>query len=197
MPGEYFRPRDVVHLMVDLMLAGNEAEICAKKAIRTVYDPCCGSGGMLIVTRTRSLTEAPSPPSRRRRLRRHRERPAGKRRQVMLHLARVVRNGLDGRAGCIDPKTQIMEGKACASSAATQPGASVSEVEADGSDAGGDFFVRSGPGTVKASFRQRPGVHLHAVRRRVEAPRYTVAGGWLATAGGGASHTPPPPTPLA
>ena len=44
-PGEHFTPRDVVHLMVDLMLAGDEAEIRAKKAIRTVYDPCCGSGG--------------------------------------------------------------------------------------------------------------------------------------------------------
>src|SRR5260221_2732091 len=37
--------------MVDLMLAGDEAEIRAKKAIRTVYDPCCGSGGMLTITK--------------------------------------------------------------------------------------------------------------------------------------------------
>ena len=50
-PGEHFTPRDVVHLMVDLMLAGDEAEIRAKKAIRTVYDPCCGSGGMLMITK--------------------------------------------------------------------------------------------------------------------------------------------------
>ena len=50
-PGEHFTPRDVVHLMVDLMLAGDEAEIRAKKAIRTVYDPCCGSGGMLLITK--------------------------------------------------------------------------------------------------------------------------------------------------
>src|SRR4030043_87451 len=50
-PGEHFTPRDVVHLMVDLMLAGDESEIRAKKAIRTVYDPCCGSGGMLMVTK--------------------------------------------------------------------------------------------------------------------------------------------------
>src|SRR6266699_3039195 len=49
-PGEHFTPRDVVHLMVDLMLAGDEAEIRAKKAIRTVYDPC-GSGGMLLITK--------------------------------------------------------------------------------------------------------------------------------------------------
>src|SRR5688572_17814591 len=50
-PGEHFTPRDVVHLMVDLMLAGDEAEIRGRKAIRTVYDPCCGSGGMLMFTK--------------------------------------------------------------------------------------------------------------------------------------------------
>src|SRR6266850_44979 len=50
-PGEHFTPRDVVHLMVDLMLAGDESEIRARKAIRTVYDPCCGSGGMLLITK--------------------------------------------------------------------------------------------------------------------------------------------------
>jgi hypothetical protein len=37
--------------MVDLMLAGDESEIRARKAIRTVYDPCCGSGGMLMITK--------------------------------------------------------------------------------------------------------------------------------------------------
>ena len=50
-PGEHFTPRDVVHLMVDLMLAGDEKEIRSKKAIRTVYDPCCGSGGLLLITK--------------------------------------------------------------------------------------------------------------------------------------------------
>ena len=35
--------------MVDIMLAGEE--IRARKAIRTVYDPCCGSGGMLMITK--------------------------------------------------------------------------------------------------------------------------------------------------
>jgi type I restriction enzyme M protein len=50
-PGEHFTPRDVVHLMVDLMLACDETEIRGKKAIRTVYDPCCGSGGMLMIAK--------------------------------------------------------------------------------------------------------------------------------------------------
>ena len=50
-PGEHFTPRDVIHLMVDLMLAGDEARIRGKGVVRTVYDPCCGSGGMLLITK--------------------------------------------------------------------------------------------------------------------------------------------------
>ncbi len=50
-PGQHFTPRDVVHLMVDLMLAGDESAIRGKKVIRTVYDPCCGSGGMLTIAK--------------------------------------------------------------------------------------------------------------------------------------------------
>ncbi len=50
-PGEHFTPRDVVHLMVDLMLAGDEEAIRRQGVVRTVYDPCCGSGGMLMITK--------------------------------------------------------------------------------------------------------------------------------------------------
>ena len=50
-PGEHFTPRDVVHLMVDVMLAGDEALLRPKEVARTVYDPCCGSGGMLMITK--------------------------------------------------------------------------------------------------------------------------------------------------
>lgn len=50
-PGEHFTPRDVVHLMVDLMLAGDEERIRVGRPIRTVYDPCCGSGGMLMIAK--------------------------------------------------------------------------------------------------------------------------------------------------
>lgn len=50
-PGEHFTPRDVVHLMVDLMLAGDVARIRKKGVVCTVYDPCCGSGGMLMITK--------------------------------------------------------------------------------------------------------------------------------------------------
>ncbi len=55
-PGEHFTPRDVVHLMVDLMLAGDEASISGPGVVRTVYDPCCGSGGMLMIAKER-ITE--------------------------------------------------------------------------------------------------------------------------------------------
>ena len=50
-PGEHFTPRDVVHLMVDLMLAGEEERIAATGVVRSVYDPCCGSGGMLMIAK--------------------------------------------------------------------------------------------------------------------------------------------------
>jgi type I restriction enzyme M protein len=50
-PGEHFTPRDVVHLMVDLMLAGDADRIRTKGVVRSVYDPCCGSGGMLTITK--------------------------------------------------------------------------------------------------------------------------------------------------
>ncbi|MBM3317571.1 MAG: SAM-dependent DNA methyltransferase, partial [Candidatus Eisenbacteria bacterium] len=52
-PGEHFTPRDVVHLMVDLMLAGDGQRIRRKGIVCTVYDPCCGSGGMLMITKER------------------------------------------------------------------------------------------------------------------------------------------------
>ena len=50
-PGEHFTPRDVVHLMVALMLAGDEASVAGQGIVRTVYDPCCGSGGMLMTAK--------------------------------------------------------------------------------------------------------------------------------------------------
>ena len=52
-PGEHFTPRDVVHLMVDLMLAGDDASVGGKGVVRTIYDPCCGSGGMLTIAKER------------------------------------------------------------------------------------------------------------------------------------------------
>ncbi|MGH9893945.1 MAG: type I restriction-modification system subunit M, partial [bacterium] len=48
-PGEHFTPRDVVHLMVDLLIAGDEDRISKKGVVLTAYDPCCGSGGMVTI----------------------------------------------------------------------------------------------------------------------------------------------------
>ena len=39
-PGEHFTPRDVVHLMVELMLEGDEERIAGTGVVRSVYDPC-------------------------------------------------------------------------------------------------------------------------------------------------------------
>jgi type I restriction enzyme M protein len=49
-PGEHFTPRDVVHLMVDLLLAGDESRLRRPGTVLTVSDPCCGTGGMLTLT---------------------------------------------------------------------------------------------------------------------------------------------------
>jgi type I restriction enzyme M protein len=50
-PGEHFTPRDVVHLMADLLLAGDENRVRRHGAVISISDPCCGSGGMLTVTK--------------------------------------------------------------------------------------------------------------------------------------------------
>jgi type I restriction enzyme M protein len=50
-PGEHFTPRDVVHLMVDLLLAGDERRLRKQGVVLSVYDPCCGSGGMLTIAK--------------------------------------------------------------------------------------------------------------------------------------------------
>jgi len=50
-PGEHFTPRDVVHLMVDLMLAGDEDRLRRGGTVLSIYDPCCGSGGMLTIAK--------------------------------------------------------------------------------------------------------------------------------------------------
>ncbi len=50
-PGEHFTPREVIRLMVRMMLEG-DAEILKKQSvIRTVFDPACGSGGMLSIAK--------------------------------------------------------------------------------------------------------------------------------------------------
>ncbi len=50
-PGEHFTPRGVVHLMASLHLCGDETRISSKGIGRTICDPCCGTGGMLTITK--------------------------------------------------------------------------------------------------------------------------------------------------
>ena len=73
--------------------------------------------------------------------------------QFMRHLAQVVRNGLGDRAGtCIDPKTQIVEGKTlCLVSCERSPEPVFLRWKSLEKSERGDFFVRSGPGTVRLS----------------------------------------------
>ena len=54
-PGEHFTPRDVVHLMVDLLFAGDRERISRAGVVLTVCDPCCGSGGMLSIAKDHVL----------------------------------------------------------------------------------------------------------------------------------------------
>jgi type I restriction enzyme M protein len=45
--GEHFTPREVVRLMVNLLLSGDDDALRAPGAIREVFDCACGAGGML------------------------------------------------------------------------------------------------------------------------------------------------------
>lgn len=46
--GEHFTPREVIKLMVDLLLAP-EDDLGNSHVVKTIYDPACGTGGMLSV----------------------------------------------------------------------------------------------------------------------------------------------------
>ena len=71
--------------------------------------------------------------------------------KFMLHLAQAVRNGLGDPAGtCIDPKTQIVEGKTvCLVSCQRSPEPVYLRWKGMEKTADGDLYVRTGPGTVR------------------------------------------------
>lgn len=52
-PGEHFTPREVVRLMTDLVLIGDRDRLGEAGKVSKVYDPCCGTGGMLTAARDR------------------------------------------------------------------------------------------------------------------------------------------------
>jgi len=49
--GEHYTPREVIRLMVNLLFAERQAELQGKGIIRTVFDPACGTGGMLTIAK--------------------------------------------------------------------------------------------------------------------------------------------------
>ncbi|SFO25935.1 type I restriction enzyme M protein [Roseovarius lutimaris] len=48
--GEHFTPREVIRLIVDLLIANDDDKLTGRGIIRQVYDPACGTGGMLSLT---------------------------------------------------------------------------------------------------------------------------------------------------
>ena len=71
--------------------------------------------------------------------------------KYMRHLAQVVRNGLGDRAGtCIDPKMQSVDSKSvCVVTCQRSPEPVFLKWKGVEAETEGDFFVRSGPGTVR------------------------------------------------
>ena len=71
--------------------------------------------------------------------------------KFMRHLAQAVRNGLGDPAGtCIDPKTQIVEGKTvCLVSCQRSPEPVYLRWKGMEKSDSGDLYVRTGPGTVR------------------------------------------------
>jgi type I restriction enzyme M protein len=47
--GEHFTPREVIRLMVNLLFIEDEKALTKKGVVRTLFDPACGTGGMLTV----------------------------------------------------------------------------------------------------------------------------------------------------
>lgn len=47
--GEHFTPREVIRLMVNILFNEDSDVLCKEGVVRTLYDPACGTGGMLSV----------------------------------------------------------------------------------------------------------------------------------------------------
>ena len=47
--GEHYTPRDVVELLVSLVFSPHKEELSDPNKIIKIYDPCCGTGGMLTI----------------------------------------------------------------------------------------------------------------------------------------------------
>lgn len=51
MAGQFYTPKDIVRLLVSLVMCGKEKEINTIGQHFSIYDPCCGTGGMLTVAK--------------------------------------------------------------------------------------------------------------------------------------------------
>jgi len=58
--GDHFTPREVVDLMTHLMFEVSEVNVEEKDVIKTVYDPACGTGGMLTSAKNYIASKNPS-----------------------------------------------------------------------------------------------------------------------------------------
>ena len=59
-PGEHFTPREIIHLMVDLLVGPENGKLLEPYRVIKVADPACGSGGMLTLAKTRLLAANPT-----------------------------------------------------------------------------------------------------------------------------------------
>ncbi len=47
--GAFYTPRDAIKLMVDVLIARDDDTLAGESALRSIYDPTAGSGGMLLI----------------------------------------------------------------------------------------------------------------------------------------------------
>lgn len=47
--GQHYTPREVIRLMVNILFYDDSSTLSGKNIVRTIYDPACGTGGMLSV----------------------------------------------------------------------------------------------------------------------------------------------------
>ena len=55
--GEHYTPRDVIRIMVEVLFTPDDKELNKPHVIKTVYDPACGTGGMLTIAKDYILNE--------------------------------------------------------------------------------------------------------------------------------------------
>jgi len=58
-PGEHFTPREVIRLMVDLIISSDQEISKGEGIAKTVYDCCCGTGGILSTSKEAILHKNP------------------------------------------------------------------------------------------------------------------------------------------